>query len=116
MGELGRYWPASVHVMAKEISCSTQVIWPAPAALDMPLPERVHAHGFWIRDGKKMSKSLGNFVDLDAIERYVAHYGLDGFRYFLLAEGPIAGQDANCVGARAGGVRHRPSEHARGTR
>ena len=61
-----------------------------------------------------MSKSLGNFVDLDAIERYVAHYGLDGFRYFLLAEGPIAGQDANFASARVQEVYgHRPSEHAR---
>ena len=100
-GELKQYWPASVHVMAKEISWFHAVIWPALLmALDMPLPERVHAHGFWIRDGKKMSKSLGNFVDLEAIERYVTHYGLDGFRYFLLAEGPIAGQDANFASAR----------------
>jgi methionyl-tRNA synthetase len=37
-------------------------------------------HAFWIRDGKKMSKSLGNFVDLEAISRYTHHYGLDGFR------------------------------------
>ena len=100
-GELKQYWPASVQVMAKEISWFHAVIWPALLmALDMPLPERVHAHGFWIRDGKKMSKSLGNFVDLEAIERYVTHYGLDGFRYFLLVEGPIAGQDANFASAR----------------
>ena len=100
-GELKQYWPASVHVMAKEISWFHAVIWPALLmALDMPLPDRVHAHGFWIRDGKKMSKSLGNFVDLEAIERYVQHYGLDGFRYFLLVEGPIAGQDANFASAR----------------
>ena len=100
-GELKQYWPASVHVMAKEISWFHAVIWPALLmALDMPLPDRVHAHGFWIRDGKKMSKSLGNFVDLETINRYVAHYGLDGFRYFLLVEGPIAGQDANFASSR----------------
>ena len=95
------YWPASVHVMAKEISWFHAVIWPALLmALEMPLPKRVHAHGFWIREGKKMSKSLGNFVDLDAISRYSEHYGLDGFRYYLLLEGPIAGQDANFASAR----------------
>jgi methionyl-tRNA synthetase len=57
----------------------------------MPRPERVHAHGFWIRDGKKMSKSLGNFVDLEVIDRFTTHYGLDGFRYFLLVEGTALG-------------------------
>ena len=100
-GELKAYWPASVHVMAKEISWFHSIIWPALLmALDMPLPDRVHAHGFWIREGKKMSKSLGNFVDLDAISRYADHYGLDGFRYFLLVEGPIAAQDANFASSR----------------
>jgi|TARA_B110000977_G_scaffold57857_1_gene78586 methionyl-tRNA synthetase len=91
-GELKKYWPASVHVMAKEISWFHAVIWPALLmALEMPLPERVHAHGFWIRDGKKMSKSLGNFVDLEVIDRFTTHYGLDGFRYFLLVEGTALG-------------------------
>jgi methionyl-tRNA synthetase len=79
-GELKDYWPASLHIMAKEISWFHAVIWPALLmALEMPLPERVHAHGFWIRDGKKMSKSLGNFVDLKPITRYTDHYGLDIF-------------------------------------
>ena len=100
-GELKAYWPASVQIMAKEISWFHSIIWPALLmALDMPLPDRVHAHGFWIREGKKMSKSLGNFVDLDAISRYTDHYGLDGFRYFLLVEGPIAAQDANFASSR----------------
>ena len=47
-----------------------------------------------------MSKSLGNFVDLEAISRYTDHYGLDGFRYFLMVEGPIASQDSNFSSAR----------------
>ena len=48
------YWPASLHVMAKEISWFHAVIWPALLlALELPLPESVHAHGFWIREGKK---------------------------------------------------------------
>jgi methionyl-tRNA synthetase len=69
-------------------------------ALEMPLPQRIHAHGFWIRDGKKMSKSLGNFVDLEVLSRYTDHYGLDGFRYFLMVEGPIGSQDANFASSR----------------
>ena len=84
-GELREYWPASVHVMAKEISWFHAVIWPALLmALELPLPDRIHAHAFWIRDGKKMSKSLGNFVDLEVLSRYTDHYGLDAFRYFLM--------------------------------
>ena len=100
-GELKEYWPASVHVMAKEISWFHAVIWPALLmALELPLPDRVHAHAFWIRDGKKMSKSLGNFVDLEVLSRYTEHYGLDGFRYFLMTEGPIGAQDANFASSR----------------
>lgn len=100
-GELMDYWPASVHIMAKEISWFHSVIWPALLmALELPLPERVHAHGFWIRDGKKMSKSLGNFVDIKTLTRYTDHYGLDGFRYFMLVEGPIMSQDANFASSR----------------
>jgi methionyl-tRNA synthetase len=105
----------------------------------------VYAHAFWVRDGQKMSKSLGNFVDIDTLDgyatqhgplndarrpfrveglggcrqtwacelishpdpsssdashgggacRYVAKYGLDGIRYFLLTQGPIGAVDAN---------------------
>jgi methionyl-tRNA synthetase len=87
--------------MAKEISWFHAVIWPALLmALEMPLPARIHAHAFWIRDGKKMSKSLGNFVDLEVLGRYTAHYGLDGFRYFLMVEGPIGSQDSNFASSR----------------
>jgi methionyl-tRNA synthetase len=41
------------------------------------MPRRIHAHSFWIADGQKMSKSMGNFVDLPTIEGYFAKYGLD---------------------------------------
>ncbi len=95
------FWPASLHVMAKEISWFHAVIWPALLlALELPLPERVHAHGFWIREGKKMSKSLGNFVDLEVMKRFSDHYGLDGLRYYLLTEGPVGSQDANFSAGR----------------
>jgi methionine--tRNA ligase len=86
-----RFWPATLHVMAKEISWFHAVIWPAMLmALELPLPRTVYAHAFWIRDGVKMSKSLGNFVDLAAIARYTDAYGLDAFRYFLIVDGPGA--------------------------
>ena len=95
------FWPASLHVMAKEISWFHAVIWPALLlALELPLPERVHAHGFWIHEGKKMSKSLGNFVDLNVMKRFSDHYGLDGLRYYLLTEGPVGSQDANFSACR----------------
>ncbi|ABO96204.1 predicted protein [Ostreococcus lucimarinus CCE9901] len=91
-----KYWPASMHIMAKEISWFHSVIWPALLmALDLPLPQRVHAHAFWIREGRKMSKSLGNFVDLACMDRFKEHYGLDAMRYYLAVEGPIGAQDAN---------------------
>ena len=84
------YWPATLHVMAKEIAWFHAVIWPAMLmALDLPLPGRVYAHAFWIRDGVKMSKSLGNFVDLDTLQRYIHVYGLDAVRYYLIVDGPL---------------------------
>ena len=99
--EKQKYWPASIHVMAKEISWFHAVIWPGVLmALDLPLPSRVHAHGFWIREGRKMSKSLGNFVDLTVLNKFSNHYGLDGFRYYLATEGPIGAQDANFASSR----------------
>lgn len=91
-----KYWPAGVHVMAKEIAWFHAVIWPAVLmALDLPLPKLIYAHGFWVRDGVKMSKSLGNFVDLECLAGYVDTYGLDGMRYYLLVQGPIGAIDAN---------------------
>ncbi|KAK3272078.1 hypothetical protein CYMTET_19600 [Cymbomonas tetramitiformis] len=94
--KLAKYWPATVHIMAKEIVWFHAVIWPAVLmALELPLPGRVYAHGFWIRDGKKMSKSLGNFVDLETLTGYCDTYGLDSIRYFLLTQGPIGAIDSN---------------------
>eukprot|EP00238_Polyblepharides_amylifera_P004550 CAMPEP_0196579280 /NCGR_PEP_ID=MMETSP1081-20130531/19828_1 /TAXON_ID=36882 /ORGANISM="Pyramimonas amylifera, Strain CCMP720" /LENGTH=546 /DNA_ID=CAMNT_0041898813 /DNA_START=231 /DNA_END=1871 /DNA_ORIENTATION=+ len=100
-GEMSKYWPASVHVMAKEIAWFHAVIWPALLmALNLPLPKLVYAHAFWIRDGQKMSKSLGNFVDLAALSEYVDQYGLDAVRYYLVTEGPIGATDANFTATR----------------
>ena len=91
-----RYWPAHFHVVGKEILWFHAVIWPALLmALELPLPRCVYAHSFWIADGQKMSKSLGNFVDLPTIERYTGVYGLDAWRWYMATQGPIAATDAD---------------------
>jgi len=96
-----KYWPADVHLLAKDILWFHAVIWPAMLmALKRPLPRQIYAHAFWIAEGQKMSKSLGNFVDLEKIDRYVAAYGLDAFRYFLAAYGPLGANDSDFAEAK----------------
>ncbi len=82
-----RRWPASLHVIGKDITRFHAVIWPAMlAAAELPLPERVWAHGFVLLGGDRFSKSAGVKLDLnEAIDRY----GADAFRYFLLREVPF---------------------------
>jgi methionyl-tRNA synthetase len=83
-------------VIGKEILWFHSVIWPAMLmALELPLPECVYAHSFWISEGQKMSKSLGNFIDLEAIDAYLDAYGLDAWRYFLTTNGPMGATDAD---------------------
>ncbi|UCD75820.1 MAG: methionine--tRNA ligase [Phycisphaerales bacterium] len=104
LGEIGgerysqraQYWPATFHVIGKEILWFHAVIWPAVLmTLELPLPKCIYAHSFWISEGQKMSKSLGNFIDLAAIDRYIAAYGLDSCRYFLTTQGPLGATDAD---------------------
>ena len=64
-------------------------------ALDLPLPRCIYAHSFWIREGQKMSKSLGNFIDLPTIQKYVDAYGLDAWRYYMATQGPLGATDAD---------------------
>ena len=92
-----KFWPASLHMVGKDIVRFHAVYWPAflmSAAL--PLPQRVFAHGWWTIEGEKMSKSLGNVVSPDHL---VARYGLDQTRYFLLREVPF-GADGNFSAAQ----------------
>lgn len=90
------YWPADYHVIGKEILWFHAVIWPAVLlALKLPLPKCVYAHSFWISEGQKMSKSLGNFIDLETIKQYISRYSLDAFRYYLATQGPLGATDAN---------------------
>jgi len=87
-----KYWPAKVHLVGKDILRFHSIFWPAfLISLDLPLPDHIAAHGWWTRDGEKMSKSKGNVVDPKEV---ADAYGLDAFRYFMLREVPF-GQDGD---------------------
>jgi len=81
------YWPADVHVMAKEIVRFHSLIWPAMLmALDLPLPKKVYGHGWITLGDMKMGKSTGNVVDPFVLTE---RYGVDAVRYHLLREMPF---------------------------
>jgi methionyl-tRNA synthetase len=83
------FWPARVQLIGKDILRFHAIYWPAfLMSLDLPLPKHIGAHGWWTRNGEKMSKSKGNVVN----PREVADaYGLENFRYFMLREVPFGG-------------------------
>ncbi|KIX89888.1 methionine--tRNA ligase [Staphylococcus microti] len=82
-----RYWPADIHLMAKEIVRFHSIIWPIILmALDLPLPKKVFAHGWILMKDGKMSKSKGNVVDPNVL---IDRYGLDATRYYLMRELPF---------------------------
>src|SRR5262245_16674716 len=87
-----RYWPADMHLVGKDILRFHAVYWPAYLmSAGEPLPRHVVAHGWWLRDAAKISKSKGGVVDpLPLIQAF----GVDPLRYFLLRE-MVFGQDAN---------------------
>ncbi len=94
-------WPADVHLIGKEILWFHAVIWPAMLmALDKPLFRTLYAHSFWIAEGQKMSKSLGNFIDLEKLDGYVETFGLDALRYYLTTHGPMGATDADFAEAK----------------
>ena len=86
------WWPASYHLVGKDILTTHTVYWPTMLkAMDLPLPDTVFAHGWWLMEGSKMAKSVGNVVNPMDV---AARYGADAFRYFLMAE-MVPGQDAS---------------------
>ena len=87
-----KWWPASCHLIGKDILTTHTVYWPTMLkAMGVELPQTILAHGWWLVGRTKMSKSLGNVVNpMDMIQKY----GLDAFRYFLMAEMTM-GQDAS---------------------
>lgn len=83
----GKWWPADLHIVGKDIIKFHCALWPAMlSSAGLPLPTQVFAHGFFTIDGKKISKSLGNAVDPVELAQAI---GLDGLRYFLLREIPF---------------------------
>ena len=79
-----RFWPATVHVMAKDILKFHAVIWPALLmAAELPLPERLFIHGYLLMEEQKMSKSLGNVIDPFQV---IDLYGTDALRFYLFRE------------------------------
>ncbi|MCC6906953.1 MAG: methionine--tRNA ligase [Phycisphaerales bacterium] len=96
-----RFWPADYHVIGKEILFFHAIFWPAMLmALDFPLPRCIYAHSFWISEGRKMSKSLGNFIDLPTIQGYIDSFSLDAFRWFLITQGPLGSTDTDFARAK----------------
>jgi methionyl-tRNA synthetase len=81
------WWPADHHLVGKDILTTHSVYWSTMLmALDLPLPGNIFAHGWWTKEGKKMSKSIGNIIDPNEV---IDSYGSDAFRYFVLREVPF---------------------------
>jgi methionyl-tRNA synthetase len=103
--ERRRFWESGpMHLIGKDILWFHAVIWPAllmalrasgPEYAWVALPRSVYGHGWWVSEGQKMSKSLGNFIDLEKLRGYARRYSLDAVRYFLASNGPLSGSDSD---------------------
>lgn len=89
-----KFWDKgfTIHMVGKDIIRFHAVYWPAfLMAADLPIPQRIFAHGWWTNEGQKISKSLGNVIDPYDL---IAQYGLDQSRFFMLREVPF-GKDGD---------------------
>jgi methionyl-tRNA synthetase len=90
--QFNKYWPADLHIVGKDILRFHAVYWPAfLMAGGLPLPKTVYAHGLLLSDGRKMSKTLGNVIDLHKLRE---NFTPDMVRYFCLRE-VVFGQDGD---------------------
>jgi len=90
--DFDKFWPADMHMTAKEIVRFHSIVWPALLMmLDIPVPKKLYGHGWIIFNGQKMSKSLGNVIDPLILGE---HYGVDAVRYQMLRDMPYGG-DSN---------------------
>jgi methionyl-tRNA synthetase len=81
---LARYWPADIHLLAKDILVFHAIIWPALLmSAGLPLPGQIFGHGYLTKDGKKISKTTGNVIDPNEL---VNEFGADAVRYFFMRE------------------------------
>jgi len=91
-GNYKKFWPASAHVVGKDILRFHAVYWPAfLMSANLELPKSIIAHGWWTNEGEKISKSVGNVIDPFKL---IEDFGLDPVRYFLMRE-VIFGSDGN---------------------
>ena len=89
-------WPTDVHVIGKDILKFHTVYWPIMLkAMGLPLPKQILVHGWWQKDGQKISKTIGNVVDPIAV---INEWGVDAFRFYVLRELDI-GPDGNWTDA-----------------
>lgn len=87
--KLGKYWPADVHLIGKDILRFHAGIWIGQLlSAQLPLPKSIYVHGFITVEGQKMSKTIGNVLDPFAL---VEKYGVDSLRYYFLREVPTTG-------------------------
>jgi methionyl-tRNA synthetase len=89
-------WPADIHLIGKDILKFHAVFWPIMLkAMGLPLPKQILVHGWWQKDGEKLSKSTGNIVDPNLV---IDAWGLDAFRFYVVRELAI-GPDGNWTDA-----------------
>ncbi len=81
---MARYWPADIHLMSKDILFFHAIFWPALLmSAGLPLPKQIFGHGWLTKDGKKISKTIGNVIDPNEL---VDEFGTDAVRYFFMRE------------------------------